>query len=49
MMDRWLFHELHCVWKMPDAFSVPPILVVLVIRKPEAHSEQEHQKQTFLP
>lgn len=49
MMDRWLFHEPHLVWKMPDAVSVLPMLLVHVIREPGAHSEQEHRKQTFLP
>lgn len=49
MTDRWLFHKLHLVWKMPDAISVPPMLWVHMIREPGAHSGQERKKQTFLP
>ena len=48
MMDRWLVHEPYLVWKMPDAVSVLPILLVHMIREPGAHSEQERKKQMFL-
>ena len=48
MIDRWLFHWPHLVWKMPDAFAVLAMLMHM-IREPGAQSEQEHTKQTFLP
>lgn len=32
MMDRWLFHWPHSVWKIPDAFTALPVLLMCMIR-----------------
>lgn len=37
MIDRWLFHWPHLVWKMPDAFEVLAVLMHM-IREPGAQS-----------
>lgn len=44
MMDRWLFHWPHSVWKMPNAFTVLPVVLMHKIREPGAHTELKHKK-----
>ena len=49
MMDRWLFHWPHSVWKMPDALAVPPVLLMRMIREPGPSQGRSAGSRHFSP